>query len=408
MNKFKITPRLSSILILALSAFIITQFTGCESMGKNKALIITGQNNHNWQKSSLLLQDILDVSGIFAAEVLISPAEGEDMAPFKPNFKKYDVIVLDYNGDPWPDQVNQDFVDYVNGGGGVVVYHAADNAFPEWIEYNEMIGLGGWGNRDESSGPYVYWEEDLIVENTMPGRGGDHGEQHAFKVINRDTDHPITKGLPQKWMHAQDELYGLMRGPGKNMTVLSTAYSDTTTGGSGRNEPVLFTIAFGEGRIFHTVLGHAGSEEKTPAMKCAGFITTFQRGTEWAATGNVTLSIPANLPNSASVVEWPELRPLTLDELMTKASRYKVGQSRKHLADLTQRIIHANGSEESFKNFETRMIDFLNSDATPDSKNYIMKELSWMGSNSCISTLEEMSKNGDTADMAKFALQRLQ
>jgi type 1 glutamine amidotransferase len=377
-------------------------------MSKNKALIITGQNNHNWEKSSVLLQEILDISGIFTTEILISPLQGEDMTPFQPNFSKYDVIVLDYNGDAWPEQVNKDFLEYVNGGGGVVVYHAADNSFPEWKEYNEIIGLGGWGNRNEDSGPYVYWEEGEIIENTMAGRGGDHGQQHAFQVVNRDTIHPITKGLPERWMHAQDELYGLLRGPGKNMTVLSTAYSDTATGGSGRHEPVLFTISFGEGRIFHTVLGHAGSEEKTPAMKCAGFITTLQRGAEWAATGTVTLAIPENLPNAASVVEWPELRPLNLDELMTKAARYKIGQSRKYLADLSERIRNAEGSEKALQNFETKMLDLLNSDATTDCKNYIMKELSWMGSENSIPTLEELSNNEDTADMANFALKRLQ
>lgn len=408
MNKLRISFRISSLVIVVLSFFILSQFTGCESMSKNKALIITGQNNHNWEKSSVLLQEILDISGIFTTEILISPLQGEDMTPFQPNFSKYDVIVLDYNGDAWPEQVNKDFLEYVNGGGGVVVYHAADNSFPEWKEYNEIIGLGGWGNRNEDSGPYVYWEEGEIIENTMAGRGGDHGQQHAFQVVNRDTIHPITKGLPERWMHAQDELYGLLRGPGKNMTVLSTAYSDTATGGSGRHEPVLFTISFGEGRIFHTVLGHAGSEEKTPAMKCAGFITTLQRGAEWAATGTVTLAIPENLPNAASVVEWPELRPLNLDELMTKAARYKIGQSRKYLADLSERIRNAEGSEKALQNFETKMLDLLNSDATTDCKNYIMKELSWMGSENSIPTLEELSNNEDTADMANFALKRLQ
>ena len=133
MNKLRISFRISSLVIVVLSFFILSQFTGCESMSKNKALIITGQNNHNWQKSSVLLQEILDISGIFTIEILISPPQGEDMTPFQPNFSKYDIIVLDYNGDPWPEQVNQDFMEYVNGGGGVVVYHAADNSFPFFL-----------------------------------------------------------------------------------------------------------------------------------------------------------------------------------------------------------------------------------------------------------------------------------
>jgi len=31
----------------------------------------------------------------------------------------------------------------VQGGGGVVIYHAADNAFVNWPEYNKICALGG-------------------------------------------------------------------------------------------------------------------------------------------------------------------------------------------------------------------------------------------------------------------------
>ncbi len=407
MKKIKISSRLKSFSGLFVSILLLIQFISCEPIGKNRALIITGQNNHNWEKSSVLLKDILYISGIFKTDILISPAQGEDMSGFLPSFKKYNVIVLDYNGDSWPDQTKNNFVEYVKGGGGVVVYHAANNPFPDWKEFNEIIGLGGWGNRDESSGPYVYWENGEIIRNNSPGRGGDHGEQHAFLVVNRDKEHPVTKGLPESWMHARDELYGLLRGPATNLHVLATAYSDTATGGDGRHEPVLFTIGYGEGRIFHTVLGHAGGEDETPAMECAGFITTLQRGAEWAATGNVTLDLPDNLPNSASVVKWPDFRPLTLDELMVKASSYKVGKSRKYLADLTQRIRKDSNSPKMLLKYEEKMIELLNSEATSDSKNYLMKELSWMGSDKCIPVLKELKKNKNTEEMASYALERL-
>jgi type 1 glutamine amidotransferase len=407
MKKIKISSRLKPFSGLFVIILLLIQFISCEPIGKNRALIITGQNNHNWEKSSVLLKDILDISGIFKTDILISPAKEEDMASFQPSFSKYDVIVLDYNGDPWPDQTKNNFVEYVKGGGGVVVYHAANNPFPDWKEFNEIIGLGGWGNRDESSGPYIYWENGEIIRDNSPGRGGDHGEQHAFLVVNRDKEHPITKGLPESWMHAMDELYGLLRGPATNLHVLATAYSDTATGGNGRHEPVLFTISYGEGRIFHTVLGHAGGEDETPAMECAGFITTLQRGAEWAATGSVTLDIPDNLPNSASVVKWPDFRPLTLDELMVKASSYKIGKSRKYLADLTERIRKASNSPKMLVKYEEKMIELLNSEATSDSKNYILKELSWMGSDKCIPVLKEMKENKNTEEMASYALERL-
>ncbi len=261
-----------------------------------KALIVTGQNNHNWEASSVILQKYLNQNGLFAADIAVSPKKGEDMSSFRPDFSAYKVIVLDYYGDAWPDATNSAFLEFVKKGGGVVVYHAADNAFPQWKEYNEITGLGGWENRNEKDGPYVYWKDGKEVRDNTPGRGGSHGKQHEFKIVVRDGNHPITKGLPATWTHAKDELYDRLRGPAKNLTVLATAYSDPETGGTGRDEPMLMTIAWGKGRVFHTVIGHVGKEPEHPAAECVDFIATFLRGTEWAATGKVTQKVPADFP----------------------------------------------------------------------------------------------------------------
>ena len=115
----------------------------------------------------------------------------------------------------------------LTNGGGVVVYHAADNSFPEWKEYNEMIGLGGWGNRNEKDGPYVYYKNNQLVTDTSAGIGGSHGKRREFIVRTRIADHPITKGLPARWLHGNDELYSQLRGPAKNMEILATAFADT-------------------------------------------------------------------------------------------------------------------------------------------------------------------------------------
>lgn len=152
------------------------------------------------------------------------------------------------------------------------------------------------------------WRDGQMALDNRPGPGGGHGTQHDWQVITRDAEHPIMKGLPEKWMHAKDELYHELRGPAKNLHILATAFSDPKEKGTGENEPVLFTIAYGKGRVFHTVLGHAGGENPPPAMRCAGFAVTFQRGAEWAATGAVTQAVPDCFPTADQVRQLPEVK----------------------------------------------------------------------------------------------------
>ncbi len=258
-----------------------------------KALIVDGQNNHDWKKTTPLLKQYLEQTGLFAVDVATSPPKGHDLSGFKPNFAAYDVVVSNYGfgGDPWPEETNKALVDYMEGGGGLVIYHSADNAFPGWKEYNLMIALGGWGGRNEKDGPYVYWQDGKIVRDMTPGPGGSHGPQHEYQLVVRRADHPITKGLPNVFMHSADELYNRLRGPAKNLTVLATSFSPKDKKGTGRHEPMLMTIQYGNGRVFHTVLGHAPKQ-----LRSVAFIVTFQRGAEWAATGKVTQTVPDDFP----------------------------------------------------------------------------------------------------------------
>jgi type 1 glutamine amidotransferase len=276
---------------------------------KIKTLIITGQNNHNWQVSHVALKQILQNSDLFSVDLAVSPERGKDMSRFIVDFKPYQLVVIDYNGDNWPQQTNKAFLDFVRNGGGVVIYHAANNTFPEWKEYNEITALGGWGNRNEKSGPYLYWKDGKIVKDTSPGSGGAHGNAHEFILTARNGMHPVVKGLPGEWKHAKDELYEKMRGPGNIADLLYTAYADPATKGSGREEPLLFTINYGKGRIFHTMLGHAGKTlQDNIAMQCAGFQVTLLRGSEWAATGKVTQAVPSDFPKKNAVSLRPAYR----------------------------------------------------------------------------------------------------
>jgi hypothetical protein len=396
-------------LYLLVFAGLIAFISACNKVSGYKTLIITGQNNHNWKASSPVLKQILDETGMFSSEILITPEKGGDMKKFNPDFSKYSLVVLDYNGDSWSDKTNQEFVKYVNNGGGVVFYNAADNYFPAWKEYNEMIGLGGWGDRNQKDGPYVYFKNDSLVIDTTAGIGGTHGKRREFIVRTRLADHPVMKGLPARWFHATDELYSLLRGPAKNMQILATAFADSAAGGGTmRDEPMLMTITFGKGRIFHTAMGHA-DEGGGEAMQCVGFITTLQRGAEWAVTGNVTQKVPWDFPSSAGVVLRPDFKEMTLDEALVNIGNYEIVKSTKNLTCIQSNIRSMAGDEQGLLNLEKKIVKVLTAKTTTvEAKKLLLRELSQMGSEYSVSAITNLVSDKDLKDEAEFALARLQ
>jgi type 1 glutamine amidotransferase len=263
-----------------------------------RVMLLDGESGgpwHDWPAVSLAIEQILDEAGIFEVTVVTAPPADGDFSTFDPNFSAFDTIVFNYEAPDarWPQRLKEAFEQYVRDGGGFVSVHAADNAFPGWQAWNEMIGIGGWGERDERAGPYWYFSDGNLVADASAGPTGSHGERLPFLVTLRDTKHPITRGLPATWMHGEDELYAELRGPGRNMTVLASAWSDPDNAGTGRDEPQLIVLTFGEGRIFHTTFGH-----DVRAMSSVDTAVTLQRGVEWSATGDVTQPIPANFPGS--------------------------------------------------------------------------------------------------------------
>lgn len=263
-----------------------------------KALIIDGQNNHNWRATTPVLKQILEETKMFSVDVATAPAK--DTAGFAPKFSDYQVVISNYNGAEWPQATKSAFVEFVAKGGGFVSVHAANNSFPKWPEYNAMIGLGGWGGRNEQSGPYIRLRDGKFVRDETRGNGGSHGAQHAFVVEIRNKEHPIVKDLPEKWLHSTDELYDRLRGPAQNLSVLATAYAAKEKGGSAEHEPQLMVVDYEKGRVFHTTLGHSDA-----AMKCVGFRVTFARGCEWAATGKVTQKVPDDFPSETKESKRP-------------------------------------------------------------------------------------------------------
>jgi uncharacterized protein len=301
-------PKATLVLLLTLAAAALPR-----AVTPIPVMLLDGESAgryHDWQHVTPLLKRILDETGLFAVTVVTAPAASGELAGFDPRFADYQAVVMNYDApqERWPAAVKASFETYMARGGGLVSVHAADNAFSGWAAFNEMIGVGGWRHRTEQSGPYWFVRDGTLVPDTSPGPAGSHGRRVPFQVTVREPSHPITRGLPPVWMHQADELYARLRGPGKNMTVLATAFSDPANNGSGRDEPQMMALTYGSGRVFHTTMGH-----DIVALSSVDFVVTLQRGTEWAATGKVSQKVPPTFPTAQTVTYRSDLAAMDPD-----------------------------------------------------------------------------------------------
>jgi len=388
---------------LVVFGLICLMTTAAAYPGEIRVLIVDGQNNHNWKATTPVMKSILEDAGIFKVDVATSPPRGKDMSGFKPDFAKYGVVLSNYNGAPWPEETKKAFVKFIRDGGGFVCVHATDNSFPNWKEYNEIIGVGGWGGRNEKSGPKLRWESGKIIRDTSMGRAGSHGSRHEYPIDIRVKDHPITAGLPDRWMHAKDELYDSLRGPAKNLTVLATAYSDPRQHGTGHHEPILMAIKYGKGRSFHTVLGHDAA-----CMRCVGFAVTLQRGTEWAATGKVTIPVPPNFPTADKVRLISPSNTAKVKKALKASVNYKLGENADNLKFITNAVHASINKPRERKEIEAELIKHLESRAaSKDFKRFICRRLWAIGSEQSVPALAKLLTNADFSHMVRPALENI-
>lgn len=241
---------------------------------KIQVLIITGRDDHDWRGATTRMRQYLDDAGVFETRVT---EEFRDSGPRA--LEAFDVAVLVYNdkaaADHWTPQSKQTLLDFVHSGKGLVVYHHTSGAFKDWPAYPALSGGNYYGKAQ-------------------------HSEYHDFTVDFVDRHHPITRGLKKSFLQVHDELYAnLQMQPEGNYHLLATAWDDHALYhgkskapliGPGRNEPLMWTVSAGKGRVFATMIGHSAQ-----ATTSEGFKTTFTRGVEWAATGDVLQSIPATM-----------------------------------------------------------------------------------------------------------------
>ncbi len=227
---------------------------------KIRTLILTGANNHDWRTSTPFSWLLLQRSGRFEVTAAADPSV--ELA--RPGaLDDVDLIFMDYNGPEWSDEAKAAFEAAVRGGKGLLILHAADNAFPGWVEFEKMSAL--------------LWR-----------KGTGHGKFHEFPVTYVDREHPVTKGLAD--FRTSDELYHkLVHLHEAEYHLLATAFSSEESGGTGKDEPMMLTTQYGKGRVFHMVLGHVWKGGGMEALENEHFKRALLRASEWAATGEVTL-----------------------------------------------------------------------------------------------------------------------
>ena len=273
-----------------------------------RVLIVDGFSNHDWKLTTQLIRAVLEPTGLFTVDVSTSPptADAPGWDAWRPNFRGYDVVLQNTNdiggGPAWPREVQTAFEDFVRRGGGVYVWHSANNAFPGWLAYSQIIGLG-WRKKD--FGWALIVGADGRITRVPPGEGENTGHGKRFDaVINRLGDHPIHQGLPRRWKAADIEVYYYVRGPAENVEVLSSAFEPKTR----LSWPIEWTVTYGEGRVYTSTLGHVWKGDvQPPTMRCAGVQTLLVRALQWLAKRPVTFPVPPDFPNEYSTSVRPEL-----------------------------------------------------------------------------------------------------
>ncbi|HEX9047172.1 MAG TPA: ThuA domain-containing protein [Verrucomicrobiae bacterium] len=278
---------------------------------KIRVLIVDGFSNHDWRQTTALLQGVLARTDLFEVTTSTAPqsTNTDAWAAWRPKFSDYDVVIQncnDYgNGRSWPDTVKRDWEAYVRNGGGVYIFHSAENAFLGWKEYEQMVGLC-W--RGANYGTAIRVSEDGSLLRIPPGQGSGTGHgQRGDVLVTRRGDDPIHAGMPRQWLSPDMEVFYFARGPAENLTVL--AYARDTKPGQGWLWPVEWTTTFGKGRVYVATCGHVWRGDLQPAgMRCAAVQTIIPRAVQWLAKRPVTIPVPPDFPGTNAVSLRGEVR----------------------------------------------------------------------------------------------------
>jgi type 1 glutamine amidotransferase len=289
------------------------------SHSKNiKILIVDGFSNHDWKATTRVITSILKRDKEFEIDVSTVPKkETKQWQAWNPSFENYDVVIQNTNDisrkGSWPETAKKSLEKYISNGGGMMAFHSANNAFPDWKEYSKMIGLG-W--RNKNYGPAIVIKDDQsVIIPAGEGQNTGHGKR-VDTLITRLGEHPIHQGLPKQWMAADIEVYRYARGPVENLSVISYTNEPKT----GLNFPTEWVVTYGKGRVYSSTFGHYwhNLKEVPPGIRCNGFQIIMSRTVRWLAGAEIKADLPDNFPTK----DKTSLRPLTTGVNLCKSWKY--------------------------------------------------------------------------------------
>lgn len=258
------TIRAISLIILLCLSFQKASARSYVSAGDEliKILILSGRNNHDWQKTTPMLIRIFKDPQFFTTQITNCP----DTLSYN-DFKRYNLVVSNWNS--WPDSNlrfnsswENDFLRYVNEGGGALFFHAGASSFYDWDAYHH-ISIGRWGKETR------------------------HGVPAKARVFEFDQNHPITKGMFD--FYIMDEIWeNTDINPGASVIGSLTAIEQKD--GHSIDVPSVFVSQTGKGRSFYTILGH---DER--ALLNTGLQTLLLRAAQWCANRRVTIELPSEI-----------------------------------------------------------------------------------------------------------------
>ncbi len=247
-------------------------------------LILTGENTTDWRWTSTWMRSVLEESGRFNVEIAAYP---DGTLADRYNAGRFDVLLIDFEGQRWGDPAETNFLELVRGGKGVVAVGNSARAFPDWEEYHDLVGCT-W---DDTGGA------DLFGPVAIRGRD----------------QHDIIEGFGGWADHQDVVLLGMQP---KEDTHKVFALADRVNPATGAEEPVPVVLIgdYGKGRVVTSTLGHVSfGDVRTQASQGDPQYQQFLiRACEWAATGK-TSAIARLEPNTLTAADRAEGWQLLFD-----------------------------------------------------------------------------------------------